>query len=293
MDFNSSEVFPQIVIALIIVAVIFFAYMMVEQIYKAWFGYKGARVPILDSTCPSGNPQYFRQDPTNPSNTAILNYSENQLTGIEFSYTTFIYISTDTDDGSNGWKTVFYKGYETSPMPLLGPGVFVSGSNGANNSPVLRVVMNTYDGWFNIVDVEQIPFNKWFHLAVVLRKNTLEVYVNGNLASRKSFNGTLPYQNYETLTVFPKVTTPYTLFDNTNNNPTTPSMGVPPGENMTVSGKFSGFISNLYYFSYAVTYSEIQSMLNMGPSSKTCSANAGGLDQPPYLIDSWWTQQKN
>jgi len=292
MDSSSSGVFPQILMAIIIAFVIFFIYMMVEQMYKAWYAFKGARVAILDSTCPSGNPQMFRQDPSNPSNTVILPYSENQLTGIEFSYTSFIYVNSNTDDGSDGWKTIFYKGYETGPSPLLGPGVFVSGSNAKNNSPTLRVVMNTYDSWFNVTDVEQIPFNKWFHLAIVLRNNSLEVYINGNLAKKTTFNGTLPYQNYETLTVFPTVRTPFTLFDNTQNNPTTSSMGIPPGENMTVSGTFAGFISNLYYFSYAVTYSEIQAMLNMGPSSKTCSTNTNALDRPPYLIDSWWTQQR-
>lgn len=292
MDFNSYGVFSQILIAIIIASVIFFLYMVGEQMYKAWYAYTGARIPIIDSTCPSGNPQMFRQDPANPSNKTILPYSENQLTGIEFSYTTFVYINSDTDDGSDGWKTIFYKGYESSPFPLVSPGVFVSGTNSGNSSPTLRVVMNTYDAWFNITDVEQIPFNKWFHLAIVLRNNTLEVYINGNLAKKSTFKGTLPYQNYQTLTVFPTVKTPFTLFDNTQNNPTGKKMGVPPGENMTVSGKFSGFVSNLYYFSYAATYSEIQAMLNMGPSSSTCSSDASSLDRPPYLIDSWWTQQR-
>ena len=288
MDFSSSEVFPQIVISLIIVSVIFFVYIIVEQIYRAWFAFSSVRIPILNCTASSGVP-------IPPSNT-ILPYSENQLTGIEFSYTGFVYISSDTDDGTDGWRTIFYKGYTgtgTSMSQLLAPGVFVSSANSGNSSPTLRVVMNTYDNWFNTIDVDQIPFNKWFHLAIVLRKNSLEVYINGNLASKKSFNGTLPYQNYEPLNIFPNMKTPTTVFDNTQNNPTSSSMGIPPGESMTVNGKFSGFLSNLYYFSYAVTYSEIQAMLNMGPSSSTCSVNGGNLDQPPYLIDTWWTQQKN
>ena len=291
MDFNSSDVFPQILIAVIIALVVFFAYMIAEQIYKAWNSGVVVSMPVFNCTVASGTPQIFRQDPSNPSNSVILQLSENQLTGIEFSYTTFVYVSAATDDSTDGWKTIFYKGYESGPMPLLAPGVFVSASNGGNHSPTLRVVMNTYSEWFNVLDVEQIPFNKWFHMALVLRKNSMEVYINGNLANRASFNGTLPYQNYEPLNVFPNVKTPFTLFDNTQNNPKESSMGVPPGENMTVSGSFSGYVSNFKYYSYAITYSEIQAVLNQGPSSATCQTG-NGLDQPPYLIDSWWTQKK-
>jgi len=288
MDVNSTGVFPQIMTGLGIAIVIFVIYLFLEKMYAAYLGYSTSRVAIVDSTCPSGDPRYFRQDPTNRANTAILTLSDNQLTGIEFSYTTFIYVSPNTDDGTNGWKAVFYKGYENSPMPLVAPGVFVSGTNTANKSPTLRVVMNTYDSWFNVIDIEQIPFNKWFHLSIILRANNIELYVNGNMSNRGSFNGTLPYQNYQTLTVFPKVLTDVTLFDNTNNQYT--SMGIPPGENMTVTGPFSGYVSNLYYFSYALSYSEIQAMMNMGPSTATC-ASAQNMD-PAYLIDSWWTQSR-
>jgi hypothetical protein len=139
------------------------------------------------------------------------------------------------------------------------------------------------------VDVKQIPFNKWFHLAIVLRNNTLEVYVNGNLANKKSFNGTLPYQNYQPLVLFPSYKSRPLEFNNLENNPTTDKKGVPPNEDMTINGKFSGYISNLTYFSYAMTYSEIQSMLDIGPSKEV---DTTGQDYPPYLIDSWWTQRK-
>ena len=225
------------------------------------------------------------QDPAN-SNSKTLVLSENQLTGIEFSYSTFLYISEDTDDNTKGWKTVFYKGYQSSPFPLCGPGVFVSSKSQTNGGPVLRVVMNTYDTWFNTIDVKQIPFNKWFHLALVLRNNAMEVYVNGNLATKRVFNGTLPYQNYQPLNLFPSVRTLEGSFTSTSTNPV---KGIPAGDNFIIRGKATGYISNLYYFSYALSYSEIQSALNIGPSSQF---DQGSMDKPPYLIDSWWTQRR-
>jgi len=298
MDAGSSQIFPQIVVTLVITAAIFILFMASEQVYKLWNGYSTVRVPILPVTSNSSTGQkVFLQDPNMSSNSSYLPLalSENQLTGIEFSYSTFLYIHPDTDDGTNTWKTVFYKGYATSPMPLMAPGVFVSASNSANSSPVLRIVMNTYEGWFNVTDVEQITFGKWVHLALVLRKNALEVYINGNLAKKSPFKGTLPYQNYQPLVLFPSSVSgsgqilPSSGFDNSTGTNTIPMMGIPPGENMTVSGKFSGYLSNMFYFGYAMTYSEIQASMAMGPSSKFDTA---AMDLPPYLIDSWWTQQR-
>jgi hypothetical protein len=65
--------------------------------------------------------------------------------------------------------------------------------------------------------------------------------------------------------------------------------GLPEGENFYVMGKASGYLSNLFYFSYALSYSEIQGLLNQGPSSSFDQSN---MDMPPYLIDSWWTSRK-
>jgi hypothetical protein len=286
MDLSSTEIFPQIIVSLIIITVVFISFMVLETMYKAYLGYGKARIAVYPYT--GSKTKEFKQSPKNPAATN-LPVSENQLTGIEFSYSTFLYISDKTDDNTEGWKTVFYKGYNSSLYPLQGPGVFVSSSSNATAAPTLRVVMNTYDNWFNPIDVKQIPFNKWFHLCLVLRNNTLEIYVNGNLANKKTFSGTLPYQNYGSLNLFPELKTLPSQFKNDATN-TINKMGIPPGENFTINGAASGYISNLYYFSYAMSYSEIQSMLTMGPSSEF---DMGDMDRPPYLIDSWWSQRKD
>jgi hypothetical protein len=285
MDTTSTDIFPQIVIAVAITAAVFFIYLIVEQLYRAYLNYGGARVVVYPYTGSSSKTIVFKQDPNNPSN-MTLPVSDNQLTGIEFSYSTFLYIADDTDDGSGtlSWKSIFYKGYESGPFPLLGPGVFVS--SGLNDGTTLRIVMNTYDSWFNALDVKQIPLNKWFHLAIVLRNSSLEAYINGNLANKLSLKGTLPYQNYQPLILFPNVKTAQNDFTSTSANP---KRGLPAGENFFVNGKFSGYISGLNYFSYALTYSEIQTHLNVGPSSKF---DQQSMDKPPYLIDTWWTQRK-
>jgi len=286
MDTTSTDIFPQIVIAVAITAAVFFVYLIAEQLYRAYLSYGGARVVVYPYTGSSSKTITFKQDPSNTAN-ITLPTSDNQLTGIEFSYSTFLYIADDTDDGSGtlSWKSIFYKGYEAGPFPLLGPGVFVS--SGQSGGTTLRIIMNTYDSWFNALDVNQIPMNKWFHLAIVLRNSSLEAYINGNLANKLSLKGTLPYQNYQPLVLFPNTKTNQADFDNTSG--TTPLRGLPAGENFFVNGKFSGYISSMTYFSYAMTYSEIQQQLNIGPSSKF---DQQSMDKPPYLIDTWWTQRK-
>jgi len=287
----AQGIFPQVAISIGIAVLVFFTYWGVEKGGDLRKAYAAARVPILPSTAAStSDPKAFLQDCNNPTakNYVPMPISDNQLTGIEFSYSSFIYISPDTDDGSAGYKSIFHKGYVNGPVPLLGPGVFVSSSNTSNGSPTLRIMMNTYDSWFNPIDVEQIPFKKWFHLVLVARKNSMEVYINGNMANKVSFNGTLPYQNYQPLVLFPTAKLVGANYDNSNGT-TANKRGVPPGESFIVNGKFSGFVSNLYYFSYAITYSEIQEMLRMGPSSVF---EDNDMTVPPYLIDSWWTEQK-
>ena len=286
MDTTSTDIFPQIVIAVGITAAVFFIYLVFEQLYRAYLSYGNARVAVYPFTGSSSRTITIKQDPNNPASKNLPS-SDNQLTGIEFSYSTFLYVSDDTDDGSGtlSWKSVFYKGYEAGPFPLMGPGVFVS--SGQTGGTTLRIMMNTYDSWFNALDVTQIPLNKWFHLAIVLHSSSLEAYVNGNLANKLSLKGTLPYQNYQPLILFPNTKTSQTDFGNTTG--TTTKYGVPAGESFYVSGKFSGYISSMIYFSYALTYSEIQGLLNLGPSSQF---DEQSMDKPPYLIDTWWTQRK-
>jgi hypothetical protein len=287
MDTSSTDIFPQIIIAVAIAAAVFFIYMVIEQLYRAYLSYGNSRVVVYPFTGSSSKTKVIKQDP-NAAGSITLPASDNQLTGIEFTYSTFIYISDDTDDGTGTlkWKTVFYKGYEAGPFPLLGPGVFVS--SGDSNGTRLRIIMNTYDKWFNPLDISQIPVNKWFHFALVLKGGALEAYVNGNLANKMSFKGTLPYQNYQPLILFPNTKTSQTDFDNTSG--TSPKFGVPAKESFYIDGKFSGYLSNMTYFTYGLTYSEIQNQLNIGPSSQF---DQESMDKPPYLIDTWWTQRGN
>jgi hypothetical protein len=136
--------------------------------------------------------------------------------------------------------------------------------------------MNTFETWNRYVEVDNFPINKWVHIALICKSNCLEVYINGNLKSRLDFNGFAPYQNYQNICAFSqrRITVPKTI----------PSVGE---AGFDVFGVMKGMVSRLTYFSYALSYTEVNSLLNQGPSSKLASTQAGMTT--PYLDDTWWT----
>ena len=50
-------------------------------------------------------------------------------------------------------------------------------------------------------------------------------------------------------------------------------------------GGFEGYISNIKYYAYAIDFTEINKMINEGPSVGNC-IDTGEI--PPYLDDNWW-----
>ena len=55
---------------------------------------------------------------------------------------------------------------------------------------------------------------------------------------------------------------------------------------MVFDGSAKGMVSRVYYFSYALTYTEIQSLMNVGPSKEI---EGPSMNITPYLSDTWWT----
>lgn len=268
----------QFVLGIVSLFVVFIIYLSFETIYKYWLQLSSAKVSLYPYTVSATKTISISQDPKNTrSKTAYP--SENEITGIEFSYSVFLYVQESTVDAGSAdamkLKTVFHKGYK-NPWPLCGPGVFM-----LNNDNTLRIIMNSYEKWYNKVDIKGVPMNKWFHLALVCRNSSLDIYLNGNLASKMTFEGTVPYQNYQDIHLFSyeKTSDPASFIDKRD---------VPSGDKFEVAGPIAGYISNLSYYRYAIGFSEIQADMNLGPSKEFSSES---MDKPPYLIDSWWTNR--
>ena len=270
---------PQILLALIAGIVIFLIFFSFESLVKTYYKYSMSKTVIVPNTIMSSQSIVVRQDPSDP-NSKMLLPSDNEFTGVEFTYSFFLFIDPATFDTSDGLKHVFYKGYST-PFPLLGPAVFVR-----SDENTLRIFMNSYKSWYSYVDIQNVPVQKWFYVTIVFRANTLEVYINGNLKGRIPMEKTYPYQNYQNLIIFGKST----FNSNTTlGNKLVNLQGVE--EDFKVTGTMAGQLSRFYHYRYALSFAEIQANANMGPSSTidmptTQSANSYLQNS---LVDSWYT----
>lgn len=274
---NSAQAFlmgsgflAQALLVIVLSALLFILMMTLETMYLTWLRASRTRIDVLPYTTNSEDKmKTIVQNPKVP-NSVTLPLSENERTGAEFSYSFYIYLNPSnisTNQTTPSLRHVFHKGY-SKIYPMMGPGVFVK-----TNENALRVYMNSSTKWDNYVDIPNIPLKKWVHVVIIGRKNTVEVYVNGNIAKKIKFDGVL-YQNYQDLILFSQQ-----------------SARLGSGESdIQVNGAFSGSFSNLVYHSYAISYSEIQDLLNEGPSQKTEESVEGNPNASPYLVDSWWVR---
>jgi len=172
--------------------------------------------------------------------------SSNEEAGIEFSYTLWFLVQ-DFAYKKGEWKHIFHKGNSTS-YPNRAPGVWLH-----PNKNSLRIYLNTFSNILEFADIENIPIKKWVQLSIVVKQNTLDIYVNGNLKKRH-VTPSLPRQNFGDVWI--------NLF-----------------------GGFDGYLSKLRYYQYAITYEDVEKIVKEGPSNDACGDTN---ELPPYLSDKWW-----
>jgi hypothetical protein len=266
-----TGIIPQLILGLCVSTLLYITMMSLEALYKSYKAVSGTRIVLLP--CIAGaqdRPIEFEQNP-NVEGHRTLPFSDNERTGIEFSYAFFIYINPASfERQEDGLIHVMHKGYST-PYPLMSPGVFLK-----SNTNTMRVYMNSSRTWNNYIDVENIPVKKWVHVTILARSNALEIYINGNLAKKMNIKNEILYQNFGNLYVFSQRRLVL--------NPS--SVKSLKDEFLRVFGTFSGSISDLNYFSYGLSYTEIQSLVDKGPNLNAC--NLSSADNPPYLEDNWW-----
>ena len=267
---TGSGVVPQLLVSLSTVVVLYIVLMSIEFLYTYINRLNLYRKPLLPNTyATDGASKTLIQNPNIPGAVTVA-LSDNERTGPEYTYTFFLYMnSANFATGQAKLKHIFHKGVP-GQIPLMNPGVYMREDTNA-----LRIYMNTYKTWNTYVDIENFPVDKWVHVAVVCKASHGEIYVNGNLAKKLPFEGYPPYMNYGNIYCFSQriIQKSHTII------PSTDAGG------FNVSGAAKGFISRLTYFSYALGYTEIESMMSEGPSKKMDTSD---MALPPYLADSWW-----
>jgi hypothetical protein len=222
---------------------------------------------LLPYTLQSDKSEIIPQNPSNRGAKTILP-SDNERTGMEFSYNFYLIVNEGTFDGEDTLRTVFYKGNNNNPWPLLSPGVFVKG-----NENTLRIVYGSFNDAYNYIDIDNIPVGKWFHVTLNFQKNALEVHINARLVKKLLFEDALPYNNFGNINIFSN---------------TVKTVNLPNNRNIRFNGAITGKISSLVYTRYSLLFSELKSFYDKKPSTRTSVVSDD--EMPPYLADTWWNQ---
>ena len=122
-------------------------------------------------------------------------------------------------------KVIFTKG----PMDLsaMCPGVFLDG-----NTNTILIKIDTFGGQ-EIIPINNIPAKKWLHFGLVVDQNSVDVYINGLV------------HTHRTITQLPK------------QNPESVHVGV--------NGGFEGKISDLVYYNYFISPTQMKSLASNAP----------------------------
>ena len=269
---SSHPLLEQALYGMAMVFIVYVALFFTETIYMYFNRLHMNRTELLPYTYNTDNKSITVAQNPNVKGSKPTSLSDNERTGVEFSYSFYLYVHPSTFRQEYGLLHLVHKGY-SQPYPLMGPGVFMR-----SDTNTLRVYMNTFKGWNQYVEVQNIPVSKWVHITIVCQNHGLEVYINGNLSRKMSFDGHAPYQNYQDIICFSqrRMTLTQSKIPSVDEN------------GFDVFGAMKGMMSRLTYFNYALAYGEIQQLMNEGPSSEMDSSMVD--DKPPYLADTWWSQ---
>ena len=196
----------------------------------------------------------FPQDPS--SNGAVTIYrSVDATNGLEFTWSTWIFID-NLQTNAGIFKHIFSKGNSTLTengmiQPNNAPGLYI-----APNTNALVVIMNTYNVINEEVTIPDIPLNKWVNVILRCKNTTLDVYINGTIARSVNLVG-VPKQNYGDVYV-------------------------------AMNGGFDGYISNLWYYNYALGTSAIQNINNIGPNTNMIGENGISDTMYNFLSLRWY-----
>ena len=193
------------------------------------------------------------QGPAGSPNTITIVRSANEKYGIEFTWSTWIFIS-GLAYKSGSLRHIFSKGNgdvgdDGLMMPNNAPGLYL---HPKKNS--LVVIMNTYSTIDEEVVVDDVPLNKWLNVMIRVEGNILDVYVNGTIAVRHKLSG-VPKQNYGDVWV-------------------------------TANGGFDGELADLRYFDYGLNTTEISTIVDNGPDMSTDRPKSQPV--PHYFALQWY-----
>jgi hypothetical protein len=256
---------------LIVVLISFFLLMNLGIYLISWFATTDKSPYIFKGIYNTNIKKQIRQDPKLDGSKPIYR-SNNEDKGIEFTWSSWLKLDqVPTVATENRLYHIYNKGSE--------PGVWVDGDRDDSSHPnyalkncpglyVTDVSDNPTRLQLNIkidtlgsvgeepITIQDLPIQRWFHLAIRLQNKIIDVYVNGTITTRVPFTG-IPEQNY--------------------------------GDVFVGYHGYNGSISNLRYFDSALSVFQISNIVMSGPNLKNPDENRNTGNSVDYLSSSWYT----
>lgn len=255
-DFLRSNSLIAKISFLLFALLVFILLLRVGVSILTWYYGPSGNPHFLDGMQPGNVMKQFIQDPKlSEKKTTIRSRDEDY--GIEFTWSVWIYVD-DITTGAGKYRHIFHKGDNPSSIgedglvyPNNAPGLYI-----APNTNALRIVMNTFNDYNEHIDIPDLPLNKWVNVIIRCKNDVLDVYINGTIAQSIELNG-VPKQNYGDVW-------------------------------LCANGGFSGYVSNLWYYDYALGASKIAELYRNGPDRTM--VGTGGMDfkKPDYLSLRWY-----
>ena len=217
---------------------------------------------IIQGTIDGNNSQTITQDPKQSTSAVVLR-SNNKNSGIEYSWSSWIYINNK--NSSNKYQHVFNKGdvnfASANGISMINnaPGLYISPGDSTTSQCSLHILMDVIDTSVKtpFIDISGVPLNKWMNVVIRLKNTALDVYINGTVSGRLLLPS-VPKQNYNNV-------------------------------NVAQNGGFSGKLSDLRYYSYALSAFEINRIVIMGPNTTVSKiASAVNNISTDYLSSQWF-----
>lgn len=272
----------------LIMVVILFVLLFKLGIYLISYFIAPTSSPYLVYGMIPGNQALVVSQINNGNNYTPILKSDNQPTGLEFTWSVWLQINT-LDPTNRKYQPVFVKGdanYNNINISTTNnaPGVYIApikeidyriSGNANSNGPVdgassyfgqLHILMDTIvapgsdkNATTQVIDVSNVPLNKWFNLIIRAENKYVDVYING--------------------TIFKRINLTYPLKQNFND------------VHICEKGGFGGNLSNLRYFNKSLDIGEINSIVSGGPRTSPSNMLSGGgtMSNYSYLSSSWYS----
>ena len=255
---SNSMVAKVVFILMVLIIFIMLLRIMAQVLHKL---FAPSPTPVLINGLITGKKALtIAQDPK-ITGSKILLKSDNEDGGIEFTYSCWIMVGEDNFHSFKPGqvKHIFHKGNkgfnnEGFASVNNSPGLYIDGTE---NKLIIKMTTFKQSGASNAIsetiEVPDIPVEKWINVIIRVENRFLDVYINGSIVARHELES-VPKQNDAPVYV------------NQNQG-------------------FSGNLSALRYYNYAVTTSEIQKIMTGGPNM---SSNDTMNIFPPYLSMRWF-----